>query len=341
MEALAAWAVRGREPLVLLRPLRFRLSAIERAADPAQDVLAIPAAGSQGRACILAVLRVATGEVFNEEDLAVATAAAGELALLAEHYDLQEPLGARLDEATLAKLQLEAYAHDIRQTFAAEKQRSEELSLTLTELQTTYVATVSGLAIAVEAKDGLTAGHIARVTRYGLALLELILPDQVADRIYEYGFLLHDIGKLSVPDAILGKRGPLAEDEWTIMRRHCESGRRILEGIPFLERARDMVYAHHERWDGNGYPLGLTCDEIPVGSRLFPVVDSYDAMTSDRPYRQAMPVEDARAEIRLGSGTQYWPYAVDAFLSLPLGTLEGIRTGPTEWTPQMNSRVTV
>jgi ribonuclease P protein subunit RPR2 len=334
IDGVAAWVAMTGEPLLLPGPGRIRLASLSRAAGDANEVLALPIASEGGRPHVLIVLREASAGPFSERDLAIATSAAAELALAVERESSQRALAEQLAEASLAQRQLEAYAHDIRQTFAAEKRRAEELAAALKELQQTYLATVHGLAIAVEAKDALTAGHIVRVTNYGLALLRLVLPDQVNDREYEYGFLLHDIGKLSVPDAILGKEGPLTEDEWTVMRQHPDSGRRILEGIPFLTKAKEMVYTHHERWDGKGYPRGLTSEETPVASRLFPVVDSYDAMTSDRPYRKAMPTEEALAELRRGSGTQFWPDAVDAFLSVPFSELEAIRNGPKEWVPQ-------
>lgn len=228
---------------------------------------------------------------------------------------------------------MEVYARDLRETFAAEKERAEQLAGALTELEETYRATVRGLAVAVEAKDSYTAGHIVRVTRYGLMMMNLLAPEEVADPQYEYGFLLHDVGKLAVPDAILRKEGPLTDGEWKVMRLHSETGRRILDGIPFLARAIQIVYAHHERWDGKGYPMGLEGEEIPLGARVFPIADSFDAMTSDRPYRCAIPTEDAMNEIRAGSGSQFWPDAVEAFLSLFSEQLEEVRQGSTKWDP--------
>jgi putative two-component system response regulator len=142
------------------------------------------------------------------------------------------------------------------------------------------------------------------------------------DPSYEYGFLLHDVGKLGIPDRILAKDGPLTGEEWSQMRRHPEIGVRILAGIPFLEGACAIVSAHHERWDGTGYPHGLRGENIPMGARLFAVADAFDAMTTNRPYRCALPIEAAIGELRLRSGSQFWPDAVDALLSLPREMLE-------------------
>ena len=219
--------------------------------------------------------------------------------------------------------QLEMFVSDLKRTYAEEKARAEELAIALRELQHTYYATVNSLSVAVEAKDEYTAGHLLRVTRYGLAMMRVIAPEVVAiDRQYEYGFMLHDIGKLGVPDSILRKQGPLTDDEWTIMRLHPEIGRRILAGIPFLTAASEIVFTHHERWDGKGYPRGLRGDEVPLGARVFAIADSFDAMTSDRPYRAAMPIDDAIEELHRNSGSQFWPGAIDAFVQMPREVME-------------------
>jgi HD-GYP domain-containing protein (c-di-GMP phosphodiesterase class II) len=228
-------------------------------------------------------------------------------------------VGGSLDEG-----QLEAYALDLKTSYAAEKSRSEELASAFEELRRTYYATVQGLSIAVEAKDEYTAGHLARVRHYGLAIMTRLAPDLLVDHRYEYGFLLHDIGKLGVPDAILRKNGPLTDDEWTLMRLHPDIGVRILQGIPFLKDALEIVRSHHERWDGKGYPRGLRGEDIALGARVFAVADSFDAMTSDRPYRPAMSIETALEELEAGSGGQFWPPAVEAFCSIPRDEVEEI-----------------
>jgi ribonuclease P protein subunit RPR2 len=139
-----------------------------------------------------------------------------------------------------------------------------------------------------------------------------------------YGFLLHDIGKLAVPDAILNKTGALTDEEWELMRGHPEAGVRILSPIPFLGRAIDVVRHHHERWDGSGYPAGLAGESIPMWARIFAVVDAVDAMTSDRPYRDALPLEVAHQELKKGVGTQFDSICVAAFMRLDPRQVESL-----------------
>jgi HD-GYP domain-containing protein (c-di-GMP phosphodiesterase class II) len=247
------------------------------------------------------------------------------LALLVDRLRSQRVLEDHVDEVTALRSQLDAYALDFRLTYSAEKNRSAQLASALAELEETYKATVRGLAIAVEAKDECTGGHLLRVSRYGMMLTAIIAPDHADDLQFQYGFLLHDIGKLTVPDVVLTKAGPLTDDEWDLMRAHPTAGRTILEGIPFLSAAREIVYAHHERWDGKGYPLGLVGDEIPLGAQIFPLCDAFDAMTSDRPYRMGMSVDQARSELLGGRGTQFRPDVVDAFLSVSAEELDNVR----------------
>jgi HD-GYP domain-containing protein (c-di-GMP phosphodiesterase class II) len=249
------------------------------------------------------------------------------IALSVDGMRMQAALEARGEEIAALRGQLDAYAFDFRSTYLAERSRSAELNAALGQLEATYKATLRGLAIAVDAKDECTGGHLQRVTRYGMMLTGLVAPEHARDPQFEYGFLLHDIGKLTVPDVVLTKPGSLTESEWELVRQHPESGRSILEDIPFLAGAREIVHSHHERWDGKGYPRGLARDEIPLGAQIFPLCDAFDAMTSDRPYRQALPIEEALAELRRGTGTQFWPTAVEAFLSLPLDDLQAVRGG--------------
>ena len=143
--------------------------------------------------------------------------------------------------------------------------------------------------------------------------------------------LLHDIGKIGIPDGILLKPGPLSSDEWKIMRTHPDLGRRLVERIPFLRGAVPIVYHHHERWDGTGYPLGLRGEMIPLGARIFAVADAFDAMTFDRPYSVAISFEAARKEIARCAGTHFDPNVVENFLKIPLELLETIRNGSVEW----------
>lgn len=178
-----------------------------------------------------------------------------------------------------------------------------------------YDRTLSSLVAALDTRDRETEGHSKRVVTYTLALAEKMnVPPELRQDISR-GAMLHDIGKIGVPDAILHKTGQLGEGEWAIVRKHPEWGKQILEGIRFLEGPAQMVLSHHERWDGSGYPLGLKGEEIPLGARIFAVVDAFDAMTSYRPYRTPETYQKARAEIRAGRGTQFDPAVVDAFLT--------------------------
>jgi cyclic di-GMP phosphodiesterase len=189
-------------------------------------------------------------------------------------------------------------------------------------IATSYGVTVEALATAIEAKDHTTGGHIERVRKLGLLLAAETVPREARDPQMAYGFLLHDIGKLAVPDAILRAPGRLSDAQWTLMRRHPEEGVRMLSSVPFLDKALDVVHYHHERWDGGGYPKGLRCEEIPLWARIFAVVDALDAMTAERPYRAARSYEAALEEIRLHSGTQFDPTVVEALAALDPAVVE-------------------
>jgi len=139
------------------------------------------------------------------------------------------------------------------------------------------------------------------------------------------GAWLHDIGKLAISDGILLKPGALTDEECRVMQQHAQIGYDLVKGIPFLAEAAEIIYAHHERWDGSGYPRGLTTEEIPVGARIFAVADTFDAMTSDRPYRRALPFKASQEVIEGGAGKQYDTQTAEAFLSIPDKTWETIR----------------
>jgi HD-GYP domain-containing protein (c-di-GMP phosphodiesterase class II) len=302
--------------------------------DEGSHWLALPIASNGTLAGAIVLSRDAQLGPIHQNHMAMAASFAARLSMAIERHESQDKLETQISRMQNLENQLENYALDLRTTYTAERTRAEELSQALDELESTYLATVKGFAVAVEAKDAYTAGHIARVTEFGLLLLELIDAEEVTDPQYEYAFLLHDIGKLSVPDSVLGKNGPLTDEEWKVMRRHPEVGKRILQGIPFLSGALEIVFAHHERWDGNGYPRGLAEKEIPLGARVFNVVDTFDAMTSDRPYRKGVPIETALGEIEKESHTQFWPAAVEAFLTIPADALEEVRQGPSQWAPR-------
>jgi response regulator RpfG family c-di-GMP phosphodiesterase len=193
------------------------------------------------------------------------------------------------------------------------------------DLRSAYDSTLSALMIALDYRDYETQGHSVRVVEYTehLAKTMGIREPELTD--IRRGTMLHDVGKIGIPDAILRKPGPLDTEEWDIMRMHAEFGYRMLKDIPFLAVPSEIVLSHQERWDGSGYPRGLRGEEIPVGARIFAVADAFDAMTSDRPYRKALSYEHARQEIIDFCGVQFDPLVVEAFLRVPREDWEEIR----------------
>jgi diguanylate cyclase (GGDEF)-like protein len=186
-----------------------------------------------------------------------------------------------------------------------------------------YSAVVQVLSTALDIRDNMTHRHARRVARMSVAVAREMGLDQQQVLEIEYAAALHDIGKIGVTDSILRKAASLDEAEWKEIRRHSEMGYEILKGIDFLRGAAEIVWAHHERYDGDGYPRGLAGEEIPLGARVFGVVDAFDAMTSRRPYRQAISRERAAIEIARNSGTQFDPQVVDAFLVMIRRSPEG------------------
>ena len=188
----------------------------------------------------------------------------------------------------------------------------------------TYDATLTALTSALDFRDNETGGHSDRVVAYMELLLEQMNIGGAELATLRRGALLHDVGKIGVPDNILRKPTALSETEWSVMKRHPEFGAQIISGIPFLEDVARIVRHHHERWDGMGYPDGLKGDRIPLGARIFAVGDSFDAMTSDRPYRRGLLIDAAREEIRRCANSQFDPAVVTAFLSIPVARLAAI-----------------
>jgi putative nucleotidyltransferase with HDIG domain len=235
----------------------------------------------------------------------------------AELTELRAELERQRALAAEKERQLERYAADLRETFKQERARAQEL-------RDSYVATVRALANAVEARDSYTGQHAERVAAYGLAIARQAGLRLADDPQVEFGFLLHDIGKLAVPDAILFKPAALTDEERALMERHPLVGWEILRGVDFLGEAKDVVRSHHERWDGSGYPDGLEGDATPVAARIFAIADTLDALTTDRPYRRGRSFAEARVIIAEARGTQFDPAMADAFAALPDSVLEQI-----------------
>lgn len=184
------------------------------------------------------------------------------------------------------------------------------------DVERTYLETIMALALAVEAKDPYSAGHSKRVGFYASKLgEEMGLEPEMLRMINDAG-ILHDIGKIGIKDEILLKPGPLTPDERKIMQQHPVIGEAIVKPVRSLAKVVALVRHHHERFDGKGYPSGLKGEEIPLGARLLAVADTYDAMMTDRPYRKRLTIEETRAELLKGAGTQHDPKVVEAFIRL-------------------------
>jgi HD-GYP domain-containing protein (c-di-GMP phosphodiesterase class II) len=238
--------------------------------------------------------------------------------------DTVASLRARLEQterqANARQRQLERYAADLREVFKQERARAQEL-------RRSYMATVRALSNAVEARDAYTGKHAERVAAYGMELARATGVNMEDSPQLEFGFLLHDVGKVAVPDAILFKSGSLTEEEYSLVRRHPLIGTEILRDVDFLGEGKLVVRHHHERWDGQGYPDGLAGEAIPLAARVFAVADALDALTTDRPYRPASTFAIARREIYGGAGSHFDPGIVDAYRQIPDATFESLRGG--------------
>jgi len=197
------------------------------------------------------------------------------------------------------------------------EERTLQLSQALEELEQSYDYTLEALASALDLKDAETEGHCQRVTAMTIVMARAMGVGEAELRQIARGAFLHDIGKMGIPDSILRKPGPLTPEETTIMRTHCDIGYQVLERIPFLREASEIVLSHQEKFDGSGYPRNLKGDQIPLGARVFAVADTLDAMISDRPYRKALPLDQAKDEIRKHAGSQFDPRVVEIFDTIP------------------------
>src|ERR1051325_1509209 len=228
-----------------------------------------------------------------------------------EHYDLRE--SKRRYENQLEELV---------------EQRKAEPGRALGALEDAYRPTLKALAAALETRDHETHGHSQRVVSFSLRLGYELGLDKEQLKSLEFGSLLHDIGKIGVPDAILRKPAALDEDEWIKMRQHPLHGQQILRGIEFLDGAARVVAQHHEKWDGSGYPLGLSGEDIDLNARIFAVADAFDALTSDRVYRTARPYAAAAEELDRCAGQHFDPKVVEVFHRVSQEEWEALRRQP-------------
>jgi cyclic di-GMP phosphodiesterase len=220
------------------------------------------------------------------------------------------------------ELEVEQYRQNLEQMV---EQRTKQLQSAMKRIEMTYDETLAALGAALDLRDNETAGHSQRVSHYCLEMARAMNVEGERLKHIARGSYLHDIGKIGIPDAILLKPGKLTADEKQIMETHVRIGYDLVSRIAFLAPAAEIVLTHQERYDGTGYPQGLVGNEIPLGSRIFSVADTLDAMTSDRPYRRALPFTTARQEIENEAGRQFDPEVVRTFLTIPTGVWEEIR----------------
>jgi putative nucleotidyltransferase with HDIG domain len=265
---------------------------------------------------------MATGE----DDVRVGVEAMKEGAddYLVKPFNLDAVVGSvrRAIEKKQMQTELEKYRSQLEDLV---EQRTQQLKAAMRRIEQTYDDTLEALGAALDLRDTETAGHSRRVSLYCLEIARAMGCNTEQLKTIMRGAYLHDIGKIGIPDSILLKEGKLTMEETSVMQTHVRIGYELVSRIPFLAAAAEIVLSHQERYDGTGYPQGLMGEEIPLGARIFAVADTLDAMTSDRPYRRALPFSTAREEIIRESGRQFDPDVVRAFLALPEETWEKIR----------------
>jgi cyclic di-GMP phosphodiesterase len=222
--------------------------------------------------------------------------------------------------------------------------QTQQLRGALRQIESSYESTLEALGAAIDLRDSPTAGHSRRVFLYSLEIAKALNLTEHQLTVIGFGALLHDIGKLAIPDRILLKPGPLTEEERRIMQQHVQLGYGMIKDIEFLAEPAEIILTHHERCDGSGYPRGLRAEDIPIGAKIFAVADTVDAMTSDRPYRAALPFLAAREQIKRGSGKEYDSRVAEVFLQISSEKWETIRTeaktipvGPVATDPMVDS----
>jgi len=317
-EYYCAMASNGQEALIRLQSERFDavISDLQMPGMSGMELLAVV----RRRYPHVAFL-VTTG--VDDVDVGVEAMRSG-----ADDY-LVKPL---LESVVLASLERALYKRHLEQQVEGYRQhlegmvveRTAQLQAALRQIEDSYEDTLEALGAAIDLRDSETAGHSQRVCRYSLEIARAMSWSDKQLGSLARGAYLHDIGKLGVPDRILLKPGPLTADERTIMQQHAQIGFELVKGIPFLADAAEIVLMHHERHDGSGYPRGLKAEEILLGARIFGVADSFDAITSDRPYRRASPFDSGRETIQRDAGRLFDPQVVGVFLGIPPETWQVI-----------------
>lgn len=246
---------------------------------------------------------VAGGLAIAYHQLGVAAVLVLALPLLLSRYSIEQFVERTRDNV----LRLEKSNDQLQHAFVEIRDISEEL-------RDAYTGTLESLVTALDVRDQETRGHSVRVATHSLEIARMlgVYSEEELATVYR-GALMHDVGKIGVPDAILLKPAKLTDEEWEFMRRHSALGYRILAQVPYLRPAAKIVLAHHERWDGDGYPRRLKGENIPLGARIFALADTYDAIISDRPYRRGQTADAAMQEILRCAGTQFDPQVIEAF----------------------------
>ncbi len=264
--------------------------------------------------------------VTGEDDIRVGIEAMknGAADYLVKPFDLEAVVTSlkRALEIKSMEMELEDYRQNLERMV---EERTRQLEAARRRIELTYDETLEALGAALDLRDTETAGHSQRVTRYCLEMAKAMQCSGDQLKQIARGSYLHDIGKIGIPDSILLKEGKLTAEETEVMQTHVRIGYELVSRIAFLAGAAEIVLTHQERHDGTGYPQGLVAHEIPLGSRIFSVADTLDAMTSDRPYRRALPFDAAREEITRESGKQFDPDVVSVFLSIPEAVWNSIR----------------
>lgn len=229
---------------------------------------------------------------------------------------IHTPGGVNLGDLLVQLVLLAAGSYLVSATMRTSEHNLKRAARSEALLKESYELTLEGWVKALEYRDRETEGHCRRVTSLSMQLADLVgLKDDEITQIHN-GALLHDIGKMAIPDSILFKPGPLDDAEWAQMRKHPIYAKEMLESIPFLHSAISIPYCHHERWDGQGYPQGLKGEEIPLPSRIFTIVDHWEALSSDRPYRKALPKEQVFVYIKENEGRVFDPHLAEIFLKM-------------------------
>lgn len=256
--------------------------------------------------------------------LAVRAMKAGALDYIVKPFKLQD-VSDTLGKAIGAHKDALARADHLRDLESTLEHRSDELQSTLHQLKEASQGTLDALASALDARERETKAHSKRVSEYSVHLARKMGVPEPDVEIIRQGSMLHDIGKIGIPDRILLKPDRLTDEEWIEMRKHPQIGAWIVNGVESLRPSASIVISHHERFDGSGYPLGLKESQIPLGARIFAVADTLDAVLSDRPYRCGQTYEHARREIESNQGAQFDPEITDCFLHVPSAEWERVR----------------